>query len=344
MSGPIIRTYKGGSVIYMEKDRAEEIYVLQSGRVVLNYTSPDGKSEIREDVKIGEFFGVKSALGHYPREETAQVIGGANVLVFKMQDFEAFVAQKTHLILKMMKVFSSQLRQIHGKVREQLGQFSEARSPSFELMNVAEAYHKMGNYNYAVYAYKKYLEQYPQGNYVTRAKELLNIAQRNSIYPSNIAPLTYESEQESYSINSNLNTQEISARANNQLKEMFTKANQFFESAKYQEASVIYKSISEHKETQNKEESQIVEESLFKYGICLRELDSLDDAYGTLSTYVKKYSKGSHSKEAIFTLGLISLAKGEKEKAIMLFNKTISIPPEDTFSEQAKSKISELKG
>ncbi|HNH09334.1 MAG TPA: Crp/Fnr family transcriptional regulator, partial [Leptospiraceae bacterium] len=138
MAGPIIRTYKAGSIVYFEKDKADDIFVLQNGRIILTYLSADGKTEIKEDVKLGEFFGVKSSLGRYPREETAQVLGGATVLVFKMADFELFVAQKTHLILKMMKVFSSQLRQIHHKVREQLGQFGDMKSAAFELMNVAE--------------------------------------------------------------------------------------------------------------------------------------------------------------------------------------------------------------
>lgn len=146
MAGPIIRSYKAGSIVYFEKDKADDIYVLQNGRIVLSYTSIDTKVEIKEDVKLGEFFGVKSSLGRYPREETAQVVGGANVLVFKLSDFETFVANKTHLILKMMKVFSSQLRQIHGKVREQLGQFGDQKSPAFELMNVAEVFHKNGNF------------------------------------------------------------------------------------------------------------------------------------------------------------------------------------------------------
>lgn len=105
MAGPIIRNYKAGSIVYFEKDRAEDIYVLQNGRVILTYMSVDSKMEIKEDVKLGEFFGVKSALGRYPREETAQVIGSASILVFKLADFEIFVANKTHLILKMMKVF-----------------------------------------------------------------------------------------------------------------------------------------------------------------------------------------------------------------------------------------------
>ena len=75
MAGPIIRSYKAGSIVYFEKDKADDIYVLQNGRIILSYTSIDTKVEIKEDVKLGEFFGVKSSLGRYPREETAQVVG-----------------------------------------------------------------------------------------------------------------------------------------------------------------------------------------------------------------------------------------------------------------------------
>ncbi|MCX8000429.1 MAG: tetratricopeptide repeat protein, partial [Leptospiraceae bacterium] len=197
-------------------------------------------------------------------------------------------------------------------------------------------------------AYKKYLEQYPEGNYASRAKELLNIAQRNSMYPINIAPLTYEPEKKSSAqTSSQATTQQYAAvesKPNKQLEEMFKKAIQFFESGKYQEASIIFKSISDYKEPQNDSEDEMIETSLFQYGVCLKETKNFEEAYSILSTYVKKYPKGARAKAAIFNLGLISIEKGEKEKAIMLFNKVSILPPEDQLSEQAKAKISELKG
>ncbi len=344
MAGPIIRAYKGGSIIYMEKDRADDIYVLQSGRVVLTYRSPDGKNEIREDVKIGEFFGVKSALGRFPREETAQVISGANVLVFKMSDFEVFVAQKTHLILKMMKVFSSQLRQIHSKVREQLGQFGEARSPSFELMNVAEVYHKLGNYEHAVYAYSKYLEHYPDGNYANRAKELLNLAKRNSMFPTNMPELVYEPEKRTLAQNPS-SVPTVSINVNKQLAEMYQKAKTFFQSNKYQEAKMIYKNLSEFKELKNSEEEKLVADATYQYGICLNMLQEWDAAYEVFSSYVKKYPKGEKIKDSLFQLAFISQSKGEVEKAIMLYKKVLSMFPEDDeLRKKASQKIAELKG
>ncbi len=314
--------------------------------------SPDGKSEIKEDVKLGEFFGVKSALGKYPREETAQVIGGATVLVFRLSDFEGFVGQKTHLILKMMKVFSSQLRQIHNKVREQLGQFGDARSPAFELMNVAEVYHKLGNYEHAIYAFEKYLEHYPEGNYAQRAKELLNLAKRNSMYPMNMAELVYEPDRKnmkaaasSGAVSSSASTSSgSSSGGGKQLTEMFQKAESLSSSGKTSESLAIYRNLMDYKEPKSPEEDRIIELSTYKAGLAMGAEGNHDEAYSILSGYVRKYPKGEKVKDSIFNLASISEKKGEKEKAIMLYNKVLTLQPDDSLSEDARSKIAELRG
>lgn len=341
MAGPIIRTYKAGSIVYFEKDKADDIFVLQNGRIILTYLSADGKTEIKEDVKLGEFFGVKSSLGRYPREETAQVLGGATVLVFKMADFELFVAQKTHLILKMMKVFSSQLRQIHHKVREQLGQFGDMKSAAFELMNVAEVFHRNGNYDHAIYAYERYLAHYQTGAYVGRAKELLALAKRSSMFPVNMPELSYEMEKKHAAGGYAPVPESGPTKA---LKELQTKADEHFKNGKYAEAAAIYKNLSDTKDSKSPDDDKIIELALHSLGLSQEWLGKLDEAYATLSGYVKKYGKGSKVKESILHLGMISEKKGEKEKAVMLYNKILGLPPEDSVTADARNKIAALKG
>ena len=60
-SGIMTRVYKSGSIIYFENDKSEYIYILKSGRVWLTYTKIDTGEEIKEDVRQGEFFGVKQS-------------------------------------------------------------------------------------------------------------------------------------------------------------------------------------------------------------------------------------------------------------------------------------------
>ena len=110
MSGVVARNYKAGSIVYFEGDKSEYIYILKAGKVVLNYVRPETGEEIKEDIRPGEFFGVKSALGRYPREETAQTQTDCVALQLRLDDFERIVLSNIQLVKKMLRVFSNQLR------------------------------------------------------------------------------------------------------------------------------------------------------------------------------------------------------------------------------------------
>lgn len=347
MPGPIVRNYKNGSIVYFEKDKAEDIYVLQKGRVILTYTSVNGH-ELKEDVRLGEFFGVKSALGKYPREETAQIIGDTSVLVFKVPEFEKFVANKTHLIIKMLKVFSSQLRQVHRQLREILGQ-GEAKNPAFELMNVAEVFYKNGNYDHAVYAFKRYLEHYPTGTYAGRAKELLDSAGKNSPYPINIPPLVYQPEANTQSrLQEILKAPAVESRATtgvdpNSILAQFSKATTLLNANQLEEADALFKALLRREDTTTQEEERVIEKSNYSIGVILYKKKYYEHAFSSLSNYVKAYPKGVMLKEAIFHLALSAEGMGDKTKAKALFGKVTMIPPVDDFmSKTAKAKMGEL--
>ncbi|MCZ8151267.1 MAG: tetratricopeptide repeat protein [Rhodobacteraceae bacterium] len=346
MSGPIVRNYKGGSIVYFEKDKAEDIFVLQKGRVVLTFTNING-IELKEDVKIGEFFGVKSAIGRYPREETAQVIGTATVLVFKVPEFERFVSDKTHLIIKMLKVFSSQLRQVHRQVREILGQ-GEAKNPAFELMNVAEVFYKNGNYEHAAYAFNQYISHYPTGSYLDRAKQLQDLASKKTPFPLTLSELVYKPEpgantgklQEMLKTMAVTKDEMASTVDPNSIQALFDKASTLFNALKFEEAGAIYQSLYDRTDSMTQEEEQMVENSLFFYGKVLYKTKDLPNAIGTFSSFIKKYPKGQLLKENLYHLALATEANGDKDKANQFYQKVIMMPPtDDSISEDAKKKL-----
>jgi tetratricopeptide (TPR) repeat protein len=161
-SGIITRTYKAGSIIYFENDKSEYIYILKAGKVVLTTTKLDTGEEVKEEVRQGEFFGVKSALGKYPREETAQTMGNTTVLVLNPADFERLVLKNATVVRKMLRVFSNQLRRIVKMERSVLGE-GEIVNPDAELFKIGEYYYKAGVAKHAQYAYKRYMEYYPDG-------------------------------------------------------------------------------------------------------------------------------------------------------------------------------------
>ena len=173
VAGITTRTYKSGSIIYFDGDRSDNIYILKSGKVFLTSIKLDTGEEIKENVRLGEFFGVKSALGKYPREETAQTVGETTVLVLKTSDFEKLILKNVSIVRKMLRVFSNQLRRVHKMVGNALGQV-EMTDPAAELFNIAEYYYKTGVYNQALYAYKKYMEHYPDAGNASKALQRIN--------------------------------------------------------------------------------------------------------------------------------------------------------------------------
>ncbi|HSV96791.1 MAG TPA: cyclic nucleotide-binding domain-containing protein [Spirochaetota bacterium] len=163
-SGIVTRRYKHGSIVYFENDKSEYIYILKGGRVILTSLKVDTGEEVKEEIKPGEFFGVKSSLGKYPREETAQTIGETVLLVLTLADFERLVLQNVNVVRKMLRIFSNQLRRIGKSQREVLGE-SESINPAEELFKIGEYYFKVGRVQQAQYAYKRYMEYYPDGKY-----------------------------------------------------------------------------------------------------------------------------------------------------------------------------------
>jgi len=171
----LTRSYKSGSIVYMEGDKSENIYILKAGRVILTTKKVEDKTwvEVKENVKPGEFFGVKSALGRYPRDETAQTQGDTMVLVLSLADFERMILQNLNVVKKMLRVFSNQLRRIGRTVREVLGE-GDSINPEVELFKIGEYYFKVEKVDQALHAFKKYLEFYPDSKYASIANERLN--------------------------------------------------------------------------------------------------------------------------------------------------------------------------
>lgn len=357
---PIARTYNGGSIVYFAGDKGDEVYVLQSGRVILISTALDTGEEIREDVQIGEFFGVKSALGKFPREETAQVIGKTNCIVFKMSEFEQLVMKNTNLILKMLRVFSKQLRNVHRQVRDIL-KAGAAKDPAFELMSVAESFYKMGNVDHAVYALEKYIELYQDGDYADRAKDLLGMARKGQTYPHGYPPLVIADSRRkidpSFVSRSMASADSLgddpfaldalapelpSAPKEASAAEIFAEGLTQMSQNDLPGALAKFDQVLKFKRFPHQEDADAYQKAQYEKGRVELKLGKIDDAQNTFSVYLKKYPTGEYMKSAIFQLGVAAEAKGNKERARTLYHKVATMPPPDESTREARKRLEKL--
>lgn len=171
--------YTADSVVFFHGDLDERIYILKSGRIVLKSQDIETGQEVRDLVQMGEFFGVRSALGRYPREEDALVLTDSDVVQFTVAEFEQLVSANTRIIIKMLKVFSNQLRRIHAKVSSMLNQ-QDTIDPEEGMHQSATFYFQHRQFDHASYIWKRYLELYPQGRFVEEIKKQLGRAAQSA--------------------------------------------------------------------------------------------------------------------------------------------------------------------
>ena len=97
---PKVKMFKADSIIYFKGDKADSVFLLKSGQVVLEYNDIQNDEPIKDVINSGEFFGVKSGLVKYPREEDAKTTADSQIIEFSTPDFEALITKNTSIILK----------------------------------------------------------------------------------------------------------------------------------------------------------------------------------------------------------------------------------------------------
>ena len=155
-------SYKAKSLIYAKGDEEDKIYIVKSGKINLVYKDIESHKDIRDQLLPGEFFGVKSALGRYPREENAIAVTDAAVLALSVEEFEELALSNVDLMTKMLRVFSKQMRRIHHQVSRLLKSHDE--KPDEGLYAIGEKYLKKKRFTQAKYIFDRYLEHYPTGS------------------------------------------------------------------------------------------------------------------------------------------------------------------------------------
>jgi len=153
--------YTKGSIIYFSGDRDERVFILQQGIVILTSTDIETGTAVTEQIRNGEFFGVKSSLGRFPREETATVVTDTIVVSMTVQEFEKVFSSNQQVILKMLRVFSNQLRQIHKKTESILNKENKDANPQSGMISVAQSFYDDEQYRSACDVCVKFLTRYP---------------------------------------------------------------------------------------------------------------------------------------------------------------------------------------
>jgi len=350
---PVNRSYQAGSIIYFEGEKSETVYVLQSGSVQLTYLAPDGSGQIREMIKTGEFFGVKSAMGRFAREETATVLIDSNTLNLTSLEFEKLVLANHKLVIKMLKVFSNQLRRL-GKIVQMRMDESTVVPDGSGLFNIGEYYLVNKKFTQAVYAYQKYLQHYGDGEYASLCRERIDMAEKG-IAPnpakmrSTAARVTAKAAavEEPESIQappdasvSPLN-EEFDAYSGISVAKRYFAAFSLLSAGKFEDAYREYKVIIDSATAAG---GEYIEKIYLDSGRFLMSMQKYADTIQQLTRMVTKFPSSQNVKPALFFMGKCYLELGEKDKAKAFFVKVKGTPPVDALNKQAEQELARLAG
>ena len=346
--------YKANSIIFFKGDVSDRVFLLNSGKVTLNSTDIETGVEVHDLIKTGEFFGVKSALGRYPREETAQVLGDASVVAFTVPEFEQLAMKNARIIVKMLKVSSKQLRYVHSQVQNLIGSEEQVK-PEQGLYNIGEYYLKNKRYSQALYAFKRYLTYYPSGRYSADVTRKLQQAEEFlSKYGQGKGPAIGDERPAASEPPAGTGRKPAasggappgaSAPAGggergemSEVAKLYYNAVSLMSQQKYQEAFNQFKKIAAADQ-----DPEYTAKAQYEMGRCLYYLSQFDGCIQSFGALFQRYPKHPEQREALFFVGKCYEAKKDTTKAAAFYKKILTlVSAEDALSRKVKKALRDI--
>jgi len=303
--------YRSGSVIYFQGDPADKIYILQTGKVNLVYQDIETKLDVRDPVQPGEFFGVKSALGHYPREENAIAMSETTVMIFSVPEFEAFATANSRIIMKMLKVFSNQMRRVHKQVSKIMAK--EEQLPADSLFNVGEFYLKNKRFSHAKHVFSRYLTFYPSGKNAIEASKNFQVAENAlSRYGDGKGPEVTLSKAAASPAKPAADPEKTAKN--------YYDAVSLISQGKYQEAFAAFKTIMD-----SNTDPEWIAKASYETGRCLFLLKKYEESLKYFTSMLTRYPKHPELKDTIFIMAQCNEKLGKKDQAAAFYKKILSM-------------------
>ena len=315
--------YRSGSLIYFQGDPADKIYILQTGKISLVYQDIETGLDVKDSVQPGEFFGVKSALGRYPREENAVALSDTSVMIFTVPEFEAVAMANSRIIMKMLKVFSNQMRRVHKQVSKVMAK--EEQPPADGLYNVGEFYLKNKRFSHAKHVFGRYLTFYPSGKNAIQATKNLEIAE-------NALARYGDGKGPGVSVSNSAPAGSVPGDPSKTAKSYYD-AVSMVSQGKYQEAFMSFKTI-----VDSNADSEWTAKSSFEIGRCMFLINKYEESIRYFTSMLTRFPKHPDLKEAMFIMGQCNEQAGKKDQAAAFYKKILSMGGSDDDSTNIKAK------
>jgi CRP-like cAMP-binding protein len=110
------KTYPKGSVIFLEGDPGDALYLILSGEVKIMILGFDGREFILSFLRSGDFFGEMSLFDNRPRSATVMTTEESTFLVLHKHEFVHQIKHSSSILFKFILVLCGRLRETDEKL------------------------------------------------------------------------------------------------------------------------------------------------------------------------------------------------------------------------------------
>jgi CRP/FNR family cyclic AMP-dependent transcriptional regulator len=125
-----------GEIFYTPQQRSERLFVLESGKVRLFRTAPDGREFTLAVVESGTVFGEMSLTAQQLQGAYAQAMEPSEVSTMAREDLERLVVDKPEVGLRLMHLLSERLRRYEARLEDATMKDVHSRLASIIVMLV----------------------------------------------------------------------------------------------------------------------------------------------------------------------------------------------------------------
>lgn len=111
-------SYNENSIIYMQDDKATNLYLIKKGRVRIYYISQDGNEATLEIVEKGRIFGESSFIQHSKRPTTVSAVNNVELICCSLEDIYPYLCQSKELTLLLFQLLSSTCNHLSSLVNQ----------------------------------------------------------------------------------------------------------------------------------------------------------------------------------------------------------------------------------
>ena len=167
--------FKAGSYITIENKHDNDVFfIILKGKVKSTKSIYSILGHPEQLLGPGDFFGVIGAMTGHPRIESCIAVQDTTLIICKKSQFGFLIQKNTPLAMKIIRCFSTSLRRYNIELAKRTTESIHNEDNPDSLFNVGSYYHRINNYKLSAYIFQRYLKLNPNGNYVEKAKELLD--------------------------------------------------------------------------------------------------------------------------------------------------------------------------